>query len=50
MKSVLIIDDEAPIRRLLRLTLEPQGYRIHEAANGQLGLQEAAAVGIAKSR
>jgi two-component system KDP operon response regulator KdpE len=42
-RTVLIIDDEPPIRRLLRLTLEPQGYRIYEAGNGQLGLQEAAA-------
>ena len=42
-RTVLVIDDEAPIRRLLRLTLEPQGYRICEAASGQLGLQEAAA-------
>ena len=41
-RSVLVIDDEPPIRRLLRLTLEPQGYRIYEAGNGQLGLQEAA--------
>ena len=38
-RTVLVIDDEAPIRRLLRLTLEPQGYRIFEAGNGQLGLQ-----------
>ena len=29
-RTVLVIDDEAPIRRLLRLTLEPQGYRIYE--------------------
>jgi len=43
MKSVLIIDDEPPIRRLLRLTLEPAGYKVHEAEAGQLGLQEAAA-------
>ena len=42
-RTALIIDDEPPIRRLLRLTLEPQGYRICEADNGQLGLQEAAA-------
>jgi len=39
----LVIDDEPPIRRLLRLTLEPQGYRVFEAETGQLGLQEAAA-------
>jgi two-component system KDP operon response regulator KdpE len=43
MKSVLIIDDEPPIRRLLRLTLEPASYRVYEAETGQLGLQEAAA-------
>jgi len=29
-----------PIRRMLRLTLEPQGYQVFEAENGQLGLQE----------
>ena len=39
----LIIDDESPIRRLLRLTLEPHGYVVCEAETGQLGLQEAAA-------
>ncbi len=42
MKTVLIVDDEPPIRRLLRLTLEPQGYQVFEAETGQLGLQEAA--------
>jgi two-component system KDP operon response regulator KdpE len=42
-RSILVIDDEPPIRRLLRLTLEPQGYQIFEAESGQLGLQEAAA-------
>src|SRR5579871_2725464 len=42
-RTVLVIDDEPAVRRLLKLTLEPQGYRIHEAGNGQLGLQEAAA-------
>lgn len=42
-RTVLVIDDEPAVRRLLRLTLEPQGYRIYEAGNGQLGLQEAAA-------
>ena len=44
MKPIaLIIDDEPPIRRLLRLTLEPQDYIVCEAETGQLGLQEAAA-------
>jgi two-component system KDP operon response regulator KdpE len=42
-RIALVIDDEPPIRRLLRLTLEPQGYRVFEADNAQLGLQEAAA-------
>ena len=40
----LIIDDEAQIRRLLRMALEAKGYKVHEAASGQLGLQEAAFV------
>ena len=42
-RSILVVDDEPPIRRLLRLALEPQGYQVHEAENGQLGLQAAAA-------
>ena len=40
--TILIIDDEPPIRRLLRAALEPS-YRVCEAENGQLGLQEAVA-------
>ena len=40
--SVLIIDDEVQIRRLLRVTLEAGGYRVIEAANGEDGLAEAA--------
>ena len=39
---VLVIDDEVQIRRLLRLTLEGNGYRVYEATNGQEGLAEAA--------
>ena len=38
----LIIDDEVQIRRLLRLTLEGNGYRVFEVATGQEGLLEAA--------
>jgi two-component system KDP operon response regulator KdpE len=38
---VLVIDDEAAIRRLLRAALEPQNYQVYEAETGQLGLQEA---------
>ena len=40
--SVLIIDDEVQIRRLLRLTLEAASYTVREAENGSLGLNEAA--------
>lgn len=39
--KLLVIDDEAQIRRLLRLTLDAGGYTIFEAETGQLGLQEA---------
>ena len=39
---VLIIDDEIQIRRLLRVTLEGNGYRVFEASSGQEGLIEAA--------
>ncbi|HWD19261.1 MAG TPA: response regulator [Verrucomicrobiae bacterium] len=40
--AVLIIDDEAQIRRLLRVTLEAAAYRVFEAATGRDGLVEAA--------
>ena len=39
---VLVVDDEAQIRRLLRLTLESAGYTVHEADTGRAGLTEAA--------
>jgi two-component system KDP operon response regulator KdpE len=39
---VLVIDDEVQIRRLLRLSLEGNGYRVLEAATGREGLTEAA--------
>ncbi len=40
--TVLVIDDEPQIRRLLRLTLEGGGYRVVDAANGGEGLLQAA--------
>jgi len=40
--DILVIDDEVQIRRLLQLTLESAGYRVREAENGSLGLNEAA--------
>lgn len=41
---VLVIDDEMQIRRLLRVHLEANGYRIYEAATGNDGLTLAAAL------
>jgi two-component system KDP operon response regulator KdpE len=38
----LVIDDEVQIRRLLRLTLETESYKVFEAATGKEGLVEAA--------
>jgi two-component system KDP operon response regulator KdpE len=38
---ILIIDDEAQIRRFLRITLEANGYQVHEAKTGQEGLTQA---------
>ena len=39
MTKILIIDDEAPIRRVLREILENEGYQVDEAANGTEALQ-----------
>jgi len=38
----LIIDDEPQMRRLLRVTLEANGYRVFDAATGQDGVAQAA--------
>ena len=37
-QRTLIIDDEAHIRRMMRLTLETAGYEVGEAADGPQGL------------
>jgi two-component system KDP operon response regulator KdpE len=37
--KVLVIDDEPPIRKLLRMGLSTQGYEILEAGNGKASLQ-----------
>ena len=39
MATILIIDDEALIRALLRTTLEAAGYEVTEAPNGRMGLE-----------
>ncbi len=44
MKRVLIVEDQADIRKLIRMTLEFEPYEIHEAANGTDGLRLAVEV------
>jgi two-component system KDP operon response regulator KdpE len=41
ISTVLVIDDEIQIRRLLRACLEMSGYAVVEAATGQSGIEEA---------
>jgi two-component system phosphate regulon response regulator PhoB len=43
MTTVLIIDDEAPIRLLCRVNLEAEGMKVLEAADGEAGLETARA-------
>ena len=38
-KKILVIDDEAPIRRVIALKLKNHGYRVQEAGNGEEGLR-----------
>jgi len=39
---IVVIDDEVQLRRLLKVTLEANGYKVYEAADGQQGLAEVA--------
>jgi two-component system KDP operon response regulator KdpE len=39
---ILVIDDEAPIRRFLRICLEGAGHSVIEAENGRAGVKRAA--------
>ncbi len=38
---ILVIEDEPQIRRLIQLTLESSGFRVHQAATGEEGLSRA---------
>ena len=44
MKKVLIIEDHADIRALVRMTLELEDFELHEAVDGQVGLAQARAL------
>lgn len=39
---ILIVEDERPIRRFLKVTLEGQGYRVEESITGEEALRDAA--------
>lgn len=39
--SVLVVDDEDRIRRLLKMYLEREGYEVDEAENGEIALKKA---------
>jgi DNA-binding response OmpR family regulator len=38
MAHIVVIDDEAPIRALVRQILEAEGYQVSEAADGRAGI------------
>ncbi len=38
-RRVLIVDDEANIRRMMQLTLEADGYDVEDAADGATALE-----------
>lgn len=40
--KILIIDDEAAIRRMLKVSLKSQGYAIVEASSGKEGIEQSA--------
>ena len=44
MTRVLIAEDHAHIRTLIRMTLEFEGFDIHEASDGTSGLHKAAEI------
>lgn len=40
--AILLVEDEAQIRKFLRISLEAHGYRVHEARLGEDGLAQCA--------
>ncbi|MCL6560084.1 MAG: response regulator [Firmicutes bacterium] len=43
MKKILVVDDESPLRMLIRATLEDDEFEIFEAEDGIAGLEQACA-------
>lgn len=43
---ILVVDDEADIRKILRLLLQSKGYSVSEASNGKLAVEAVAADNI----
>ena len=41
-RRILVVDDEADIRRLVATALDVSGYDVHAAANGEEALRDAA--------
>ncbi len=46
-ETILVVEDEELVRSMARRTLEREGYRVHEAANGVEGLAVATQLGEA---
>jgi len=38
--SILVIDDEEPVRAYLRMILEKEGYSVRDAEDGDVGLEQ----------
>lgn len=45
-ETILLVEDEAEVRGIAKLTLETQGYRVLEAENGRKGLAVAESAGV----
>ncbi len=43
MKTVLVVEDDANLRRIVRALLEREGFLVREAEDGQQGLESALA-------
>ena len=41
MKTILIVDDDVKIKRMLTRRLKKAGYEIHTAENGKVGVEKA---------